>query len=384
MSSVTPSVAIVTRNAIHGGVETMVAMHQRLFDATVFVAGGSDHPETCPFRYTYIDGMNPYRAHARLARLLRPFDVVIYHWLPSWAQESVRRADRPCVEVVHRDDTADNDKSIPDLIVTHSQYLADFLARNMAVQATVIPHGVEVSRYPLAPSGACVGAITSYYWNKGVDLLLSAWARLEPHFPHHQLRLYGAGGDRPTFERMAEDLGVRAVELLGPIPDPAPRYAEYCLFVQPSRAEGLPFAILEALASNMPVIASDLPAMVEFNHLAEQRGWRAPLTLFRTDDSADLEEKMGRCLRELETGAPGATPSREYIDHFYGPERHRQLYVQAMEQAIGLHRRLVAQERRWQGWGRSPKQIASNLYRLATPRRARYALWAYRHRAALR
>jgi glycosyltransferase involved in cell wall biosynthesis len=183
---------------------------------------------------------------------------------------------------------------------------------------------------------------------------------------------------------MATDLGVRAVDLRGPTSDPAPRYAEYCLFVHPSRAEGLPFAILEALASNVPVIASDLPAMVEFNHLAEQRGWRPPLTLFRTEDGADLAEQMGRCLRDLESGAPRVTPSREYIDQFYGPERHRQLYLQAMEQAIGLRQRRVAQERRWQGWGGSPKQIASNLYRLATPRRARQAVWAYRHRAALR
>jgi glycosyltransferase involved in cell wall biosynthesis len=384
MSSVTPSVAIVTRNAIHGGVETMVAMHQRLFDATVFVAGGSDHPETCPFRYTYIDGTDPVHAHARLTRLLRPFDVVIYHWLPTWAQESVRRADRPCVEVVHREDTSDNDKTIPDLVVTHSQYLADFLLRTMAVRATVIPHGVEVVRYPFAPSGTCVGAITSYYWNKGVDLLLSAWAQLEPHFPRHRLRFYGAGGDLPTFERMVNGLGVRAVELLGPAPDPAPRYAEYCLFVQPSRAEGLPFAILEALATNVPVIASDLPAMVEFNHLAEQRGWRAPLTLFRVEDSVDLAEKMGRCLREIDGGESDVATSREYIDQFYGPERHRRLYSDAMEQAIELRRQRVAQERRWQGWDRSPKQIASNLYRLVTPRRARQAVWAYRHRRALK
>jgi glycosyltransferase involved in cell wall biosynthesis len=383
MSSVTPSVAIVTRNAIHGGVETMVAMHQQMFGATVFVAGGSDHPETCPFLYTYIDGTHPVRAHARLARLLRPFDVVIYHWLPSWAQESIRRADKPCVEVVHRDDTADNDKSIPNLIVTHSQYLADFLARTTAVPLKVIPHGVEVSRYPVASSGACVGAITSYYWNKGVDLLLSAWVQLEPQFPRHQLRFYGAGGDRTTLERMAKDLGVRAVELRGPTPDPAPCYAEYCLFVQPSRAEGLPFAILEALASNVPVIASDLPAMMEFNHLAEQRGWRALLTLFRADDHVDLAEKIARCLREIECGAPSVTPTREYIDQFYGPEKHRQLYIQAMEQAIALHGKGVAHGRHWQGWGRSPKQVARNLYRLATQRQTRQALLDYRHREAL-
>lgn len=370
-----PSVAIVTRNAVHGGVETMVAMHQRSFDAEVFVAGGSNHPETCPFRYTYIDAKNPKRARAHLARLLRPYDVVIYHWLPSWAQESVRRVDRPSIEVVHRDDTADNDKTIPDLVVTHSQYLADFLLQTYSVEAEVIPHAVDISRYPSDPSGICVGAITSYYKNKGIDLLLEAWANLEPQFPQHRLRLYGAGSDRALFEAMAADLCLRAVDVLGPVSDPASHYAEFCLFVQPSRAEGMPFAIVEALASNVPVVASNLPAMVEFNHHAEERGFPAPLTLFQAEDSAGLAEKIAHCLRTLDRLVRG----REYINRFYGPDRHRALYTQAMEQAIALHRQRVAQDRSWQGWRRPSEQVASNLYHVLVPRRVRLSVRAYRH-----
>ncbi len=35
------NVAIVTRNAVHGGVETQIRLQQKLFDAPVFVAGGA-------------------------------------------------------------------------------------------------------------------------------------------------------------------------------------------------------------------------------------------------------------------------------------------------------------------------------------------------------
>lgn len=373
------SVAIVTRNAAHGGVETMISMHQRFFDATVFVAGGSNHAETCPFRYLYIDAQDPAYASARLARLLRPFDIVIYHWLPSWAQESVRRADRPCIEVVHRDDTADNDKTIPDLVITHSQYLADFLWRDYSLKAEVIPHAVDVARYPLEPSGSCVGAITSYYKNKGIDLLIEAWAKLERQFPRHRLRLYGSGNDRAMFEALAKKLDVHSFDLHGPVPDAASHYAEFCLFVHPARAEGMPFAIMEALASNIPVVSSNLPAMMEFNQRAEQRGVPAPLTLFQSESSVDLAEKIAHCLGSLESQAR----SREYIKQFYGLPQHRDRYLEAMEHARVIHRQRVAQDRRWQGWRRSPKLVASNLYRMLMPRRVRHALWAYRHRQVI-
>ncbi len=374
-----PSVAIVTRNAVHGGVETMIAMHQQFFDAAVFVAGGSNHPETCPFHYTYIDGTNPAPAQMRLARLLRAYDIVIYHWLPSWAQESVRWADRPAIEVVHRDDTADNDKCIPDFVVTHSQFLADFLQQQYSISAAVIPHAVDVTRYPSSPSGSCVGAITSYYKNKGIDLLIEAWAQLEAQFPQHRLRLYGAGKDREMFETLASNLDLRAIDLLGPVPDSALHYDEFCLVVQPSRAEGMPFAIVEALASNVPVIASNLPAMVEFNQLAEQRRFPAPLTLFQAGDSADLREKIAQRLLKHDR----QEQSRDYIARFYGPDQHRQAYSQAMEQAIALHTVRIAQERRWQGWRRPPRQMAGNLYRMVVPRRLRRTAWAYRHRPSI-
>jgi glycosyltransferase involved in cell wall biosynthesis len=375
-----PSLAIVTRNAMHGGVETMVAQHQRLFDATVFVAGGSNQPETCPFRYTYINDRNPARAYLLLARLLRPFDVIIYHWLPSWAQESVRLSDRPCIEVVHRDDTADNDKTIPDLVVTHSQFLAEFLSQTYAIQAEVIAHAVDVDRYPTEPKGSYVGAITSYYTNKGIDVLLNAWAAIEEQFPHHTLRLYGAGGDRAQFEQLADTLGLQSAELLGPVKDPASRYAEFSLFVQPSRAEGMPYAMLEALASNVPVIASNLPAMVELNREAVARGYPAPVTLFQSEDAKDLAEKMGKCLGHLNDQVRG----RAYITKFYGLEHHRHHYLRVMHQALALHTRRDDQARAWKGWRRPAKQVLHNLYCVMVSRRTRYALWAFRHRSTAR
>jgi len=326
------SVAIVTRNAIHGGVETMVAMHQIHFGATVFVAGGANRPDTCPFTYTFIDASDPEFARKRLARYLEAFDVVLYHWVQNWAQAAIRDAGRPCIEVVHRDDTADIDKTLPTVLVTHSQFLAEFLCDTYQRSAIVIPHGIDLDRFVPAGNGRYVGAITSYTPSKGVDVLLDAWSRIQDGFPDVGLRAYGAGSELEGLKQQARRDGLKRVELLGPTVAPERHLAEFRLFVQPSRAEGMPFAIVEALACDVPVVASDLPAMVEFNAQARQRGYAEPLTLFRNGDGADLARAIVGCLNRGE-----ASNTRAYVASAFSLSEHYERYVAAIEQALHAH-----------------------------------------------
>jgi glycosyltransferase involved in cell wall biosynthesis len=338
------SVAIVTRNGLHGGVETMVALHQRCFNATVFVAGGQNRPDTCPFRYTYIDAGSEVAARQRLASSLLPFDVVIYHWIPGWAQAAIRDAGVPSIEVVHREDTSDNDKTIPTLIVTHSEYLATFLRTHYGVEARVISHGVDTGRFqpasPEAESGgrtasSYVGAITSYHSLKGVDLFLSAWAAIQHKYPQYQSRFYGSGPELSSLRAQAASTGLSGrVEILGPTSHPDVHITEFRLFVVPSRAEGMPFAVLEALAANVPVLASDLAPMQEFNEIAVTRGCSAPLVLFERDNLPDLIEKLDACLG---SHSADREDTSSYIARYFSLEDHCQQYQSAMEQAVALH-----------------------------------------------
>ena len=155
--------AIVTKNAIHGGVETIISLHQQLFRADVFVAGGYQIPETCPFEYTYLqDG-------PELTEALLPYDVIEYHWPPAWAVEAIRQANRPSVEVVHRIDTSECDKSVPTVLVTHSRYLAGFLRDRYARDAVVIPYAIDLDKFQsVSNKGPYIGALTSYYQTKGM------------------------------------------------------------------------------------------------------------------------------------------------------------------------------------------------------------------------
>src|SRR3546814_9032731 len=54
-------------------------------------------------------------------------------------------------------------------------------------------------------------------------------------------------------------------------------------------------AILEALAMNIPVVASDLPGMVEFNQISKARGYSSFVHLARSEDPQDFEIGRASC-----------------------------------------------------------------------------------------
>ncbi len=93
---------------------------------------------------------------------------------------------------------------------------------------------------------------------KGVYELLEATARLAPTLPEVRLELAG-DGELDRVERRASELGIRAhVHLPGWI-DSDRRdalLARATVFVLPSHAEGLPVALLEAMAAGCPVVAT--------------------------------------------------------------------------------------------------------------------------------
>ncbi|HWH13351.1 MAG TPA: glycosyltransferase, partial [Miltoncostaeaceae bacterium] len=96
----------------------------------------------------------------------------------------------------------------------------------------------------------CVGRLAE---QKGQDVLLEAWARLGPP-PGAVLVLVGDGPER---DRLARAAGPGVV-LAGPRDDVRPHYAAADLVVQPSRWEGASLTALEALASGLPLVTTDV------------------------------------------------------------------------------------------------------------------------------
>jgi GalNAc-alpha-(1->4)-GalNAc-alpha-(1->3)-diNAcBac-PP-undecaprenol alpha-1,4-N-acetyl-D-galactosaminyltransferase len=95
---------------------------------------------------------------------------------------------------------------------------------------------------------------------KGFDLLLEAFARIAASHPYWSLRIVGDGPDRDAFISQAAALGVaERVEFAGRAANVFPLLAAADLYVLPSRTEGFPNALGEAMAMGLPVIAFDCP-----------------------------------------------------------------------------------------------------------------------------
>lgn len=112
-------------------------------------------------------------------------------------------------------------------------------------------------RPPAPPLAAWLGVMQPV---KRVPELVRAAAAV----PGLRLHLIGDGPERPRVEQAiaATDTADR-IEALGFCADPAPRLAEADLLVLPSAAEACPMAVLQAMASGLPVIASRVGGVAE-------------------------------------------------------------------------------------------------------------------------
>ena len=108
-----------------------------------------------------------------------------------------------------------------------------------------------------SPAIVSVGRLMA---QKGYDLLLTAFARVLAAHPDARLTLLGEGPDRAALEVQAAALGIdHAVAMPGQSDAVFAELAAADLFVSSSRYEGFSNAILEAMALEVPVAATDCP-----------------------------------------------------------------------------------------------------------------------------
>lgn len=130
-------------------------------------------------------------------------------------------------------------------------------------QIRLIPNGIDtrvVSQSAPDSKPIRIGYCGRLRDVKGVHILLEAFAILKQRQDlQTQLVIAGAGDTQPALKNQAVQLGIEnAIEWLGMIDDTAGFYRGIDIYVQPSFAEGLPNAVMEAMVERRPVIASEI------------------------------------------------------------------------------------------------------------------------------
>lgn len=184
------------------------------------------------------------------------------------------------------------------------------IVRGSGARVTVIPNAVhlpsEAPPYPAAQGAFNLLFVGRFAFNKGIDVLLDTARALEAE-GDRRIRFILAG-DGPERARMERDGLPGNVRLAGKVDDAEldRLYAECLALVLPTRFEGMPTVVLEAMARARPVIVSDVGAAAELltagNGLMVPPGYEPAFrsaVLRLANAPHDELERMGRKGRAL-------------------------------------------------------------------------------------
>lgn len=165
-------------------------------------------------------------------------------------------------------------------VVAVSQSVGDFAVERIRIdpgRVVVIPNGIDLRRYQTGPDprearaklglpveGPVVGSVGTLRPVKGFDILLQAFARLAPHWPGAHLLIVGDGPEMKKLRALADILGLcDRVHFTGARTDVEQLLPALDVFVCPSHWEGLPLAVVEAMAAGLPVVATRVSSLTE-------------------------------------------------------------------------------------------------------------------------
>lgn len=176
-----------------------------------------------------------------------------------------------------------------------------------AAKLAFVPNPVvPVAAVPPAARKNRILAVGRLHRQKGFDILLDAFARTAANAPGWQLEIIGDGPLRDALAAQAEQLGLSdRVRWRGAVAEIGPHYRDAAIFVLPSRYEGTPNVLLEAMAHGLAVIVSDASPgpldLVEDNVNGRVVPAEDPVALAAAIDeliaSPDVRQRLGEAAR---------------------------------------------------------------------------------------
>ena len=193
----------------------------------------------------------------------------------------------------------------------------------------VIPNGIDLESYKATghawtfPRLLSVGRVVH---QKGLDIAMRALGGLKDL--SWEWHIAGDGPQMPGLQSLAKELGINdRVHFLGwqSREQLMRSYGQANLFLFPSRHEGMPNALLEAMASGLPVVASCISGNEELV-LDGETGYLVP-----SEDVQALQAALKKVLRDPALREKMGRASRQYVEVNYSWESTAQQYMRLLE-----------------------------------------------------
>jgi glycosyltransferase involved in cell wall biosynthesis len=150
---------------------------------------------------------------------------------------------------------------LSDAVVAQTDAAAQWIARNCGARTRVIPNVLRDLPIPGRAREPLIVAVGRLARQKGFDLLVRAFAQVAGEFPGWNVAILGEGGEHGHLQQLCSELGVAGqIALMGRVADVDSWLARAAVVVQPSRFEGFPNALLEAMGMEAAVISADCPS----------------------------------------------------------------------------------------------------------------------------
>jgi glycosyltransferase involved in cell wall biosynthesis len=211
--------------------------------------------------------------------------------------------------------------SCAHLIVANSRAAKAQLHRERVPErkVTVVANGLDIQRFEprtLPSSPRRVAVVANLRPEKGHEVLIDAAVVVLARFPDAHFEIVGAGSE---YERLVTRTAARGVShaftFSGHSEDVAGRLAAADLFVLPSRSEAFPNAVVEAMATGLPVVASDVGGIPELV--------RDGITglLVPAGDSGQLADRICRLMADGSLAGSLGAAARADVEARYSFER---------------------------------------------------------------
>lgn len=167
---------------------------------------------------------------------------------------------------------------------------------------------------------------------KGLDVLIRAMRRLVyKHDQYHvKLLLIGSGPDEEKLKHLITEAGLeKYVTFTGEHNPPFPLMVRCQAFVLPSRREGFPNSLLEAMALEMCAIASDCGSGASEIISNGDNGFLVPL-----EDSAKLADKLLHIMQDKNLRKRVAENGRKTVEHNFSAQKMINSYYALIEETV--------------------------------------------------